>query len=467
MKNDRRKRLIKNTTIFAISNISTKLIVFLLLPIYTWKLSTSEYGIVDLLFTISNFIYPLLTLNIVESIFRFSMDKNIDNNKIVYNGLICNMICILFGLVIFPVLSIFKEYSDYAVLFYTYIISLSMNQTLLAFLKGQEKLKLFAIGNIINTILVAVLNIIFLVGLNMSIDGYFLAYIISNIITITYSIIFGKIKISFDKKNYDKKLFKEMLKYSLVLLPTSFMWWIINSSDRVMIASWIGDGSNGIYAVAYKLPSMLTMIATIFNQAWLFTAINEKNSNDYEKYSNNIFNKLLLLLCISLILLLLIIKPLFSIYVAKDYYDAWKYVPFLGFGYIFMTLSTFISSSYNAHKDSKGFLFSAITGAITNIILNIIFIPIFGLYGAALATLLSYVSVFLYRIIDTRKYVKTILNRRHVITLLILLLAAGATYLNIQIQIIIHIISIILVIIVFKEEFKQLLTNIKIKKVRK
>ena len=92
MKNTRNKYLIKNTTIFTISNFSTKIISFFLIPLYTWKLTKADYGIVDLLFTISTFLYPVLTLNIVEAVFRFSMDKDKNDKKIIYNGVLCNII---------------------------------------------------------------------------------------------------------------------------------------------------------------------------------------------------------------------------------------------------------------------------------------------------------------------------------------------------------------------------------------
>lgn len=459
--NKRSKYLLKNITIFTISNFSTKLITFFLIPLYTWKLSTSEYGIVDLLFTISSFIYPLLTLNIVESVFRFSMDKNKEDNKIIYNGIICNIIGIVIGILIIPITNIFENYSDYSILFYLYVVSLSLSQTLLVFLKGQEKLKLFAIGNIINTTLVALFNIVFLLIFDLSINGYFLAYILANVVVIIYCFIFGKIKINLSKSNYDKNLLVNMLKYSIVLLPTSFMWWIINSSDRIMIASLIGNDANGIYAISYKLPSLLTMLATIFNQAWMFSAITEKDSDDYQKYTNNVFSKLFIILSMSAIGLLGIIKPIFSIYVAPDYYEAWKYVPFLVFGYIFMTLSTFISTSYNVHKDSKGILFSGLFGAITNIFLNFLFIPLLGVSGAALATMFSYIVVFIYRLIDTKKYIKINIDLKHVFLITLVLISCVITYLDTIMNIVWCIIALIMILICYGKDTLSIINNIR------
>lgn len=455
------KYLLKNTTLFAISNFSTKLGMFFLVPLYTWRLSTSEYGVADLLVTVCSFLYPLLTLNIVEAVFRFSMDKDKNEGKIVMNGVLCNLLCVVLGLFVIPILKSIDGYSEYAYIYYFYLISVSLAQTSLAFLKGQEKLKHFSVGSVINIISLITLSAIFLIVCGMSINGFFLAYIVANTITTIYCVVVGKIKLSFSRDNFDKKLLKLMLKYSVVLIPTSFMWWIINSSDRIMIASFIGEGANGLYAVSYKLPSLLTMVATIFNQAWVFSAIVEKDNSDYEEYTNNVFNRLAVVLAISAICLLGIIKPLFSIYVAPDFYSAWQYVPFLVFGYLFMTLATFISTSYNVHKDSKGFLFSGLTGAIMNILLNFVFIPLFGVYGAALATVCSYIAVFVYRICDTKKYVKIHFNLRQLALLLVVLISCFVTYLEEYLGAIWCVAAIAIIVICYRKVVLGILKTVK------
>ena len=91
---------------------------------------------------------------------------------------------------------------------------------------------------------------------------------------------------------------------------------------------------------------------------------------------------------------------------ADSYYDAWKYTPFLIIGCVYLTLGTFMATSYTVHKDSFGYLFSGLFGAVFNILLNFILIPVIGVYGAALATCISYIAVFMFRVFHTRKYIK-------------------------------------------------------------
>ena len=280
METDRNAYLIKNILIFTLTIVATKLITFLLVPIYTRYLSTTEFGIADLLFSIGSFIIPLVTFNISEAVYRFSMDKGSNTNKITSIIIVTLIIMIVESLLILPILSAFPSYSKYSGYYYLYIITSAISQVLSANLKGQEKLKKLSICNTLFTFLVGLFNIIFLIILKMKIQGYFLAFISANIITAFYAFIVGNVYDDMKHFELDKKLYKAMLKYSIVLVPTSFMWWIINSSDRVMISSFLNESANGIYAVSYKIPSFFITILSIFTSAWVFSAIKEKEKED-------------------------------------------------------------------------------------------------------------------------------------------------------------------------------------------
>lgn len=447
MKN-RNLYLLKNTIILGIGAFASKLVSFFLVPLYTNTLSPSDFGIVDLLFTIGGFLFPLFTLNISEAIYRFSLDKKDNKKEIYYSGFLCFTFSTIIGIIVIPILQSISTVSQYSYLFYLYLITLSLSQILLVFLKGQEKLKLYTIGNIIYSFFIAFLNIIFLLIFKMGIVGYFLAYIISNIILSIFCLFLSKNSLDLSNKLFDKKLFLKMIKYSVVLIPTSFMWWITNSSDRIMVTSLVSSAANGIYSISYKIPSILTVLSSIFTQAWVFSAIREKNSNDVEEHTNKIFSFLYLLLVIVSMIILIFLKKIFIIYVSADYYVAWQYVPILLFGFIFMTLATFISTSYNVHKDSKGFLISGLIGAFSNIVLNFILIPYFAVFGAAIATMISYIAVFIYRLIDTKKYVSINFNFKQYLLIFILLIQCILTYFNndniIFIQLVLLLITLIL-----------------------
>lgn len=427
----RGRYLLKNTLIFTIGSITTKIITFILVPLYTYMLTTEEYGVVDLVTTISIVLGPILILNIGESVMRFSLDKNANYNQIMSTGLIIILFAIIGGFLIIPIAKLFLTISDYGVYIYLYTISSAISQLFLCYLRGKEKLILYSCGNIINTLTVAVLNIIFLVILKEGIEGYLKAYIFASFITAIYAFIVGDVIDIIRKIDINKSLTIEMLKYSLVLVPNTFMWWIMNSADRIVITSVIGVAANGIFAIAYKIPSLMSTVAGIFNQAWSYSAIRENESDDKEKYTNEIYKGLFMIISLSALGMMMILKPFMKIYVSESYYCAWKYAPYLIVGFIFQSLGSFLSTPYVVNKDSKGFLFSATFGAVINIILNILLVFKYGLIGVAIATCLSYMGVFFYRVKDTKKYIRMdVFNKKHILVIGLIIIQGVVIYWN-------------------------------------
>lgn len=402
-KENRAKYLFKNSLIFTIGSFASKFISFFLVPLYTNILSTSEYGIVDLISTICTIAIPIITLNVMESVMRFNLDKEEDKNVITKTGIVVLFGGFILGLLLIPICMSWDEVKDYCILIYLFVVCTASSQVFLCDLRGKELLLFYSIGNILNTFLIAFLNILFLVFFKWRIKGYLLAYIIASLSVAIYALIVGKgYKAIRTKINKGKMI--EMLKYSIVLIPNSFMWWIMNSSDHIMVVGMMGVAANGIYAVSYKLPTLITSVMSIFNQAWSYSAIREEDSDDADAYTNRVFYSMRGIVFMIGICMLIVMKPFLKMYVSRDYYESWKYSPFLVIGCVYLAMATFMSTSYTVHKDSKGFLISGTLGAVLNITMNFILIPCLGVYGAAIATCISYISVFIFRIIHTKKY---------------------------------------------------------------
>lgn len=454
----RNKYLLKNTVIFSIGNFGTKIISFFLVPLYTNILTTREYGTVDLIYTIGMVLVPLLTLNIGESIMRFALDKDADCDKIMSTGITILIFGAIIGLLILPIANLFENVSDYSIYIYLYTLTLAFSQIFLCYLRGKEFLLKYSIGNIIQSLTIAIFNIIFLIGMKKGIEGYLMAYILANVCTGLYGFWAGKVNLVIKKYSIDIELSKNMIKYSVVLIPNSFMWWIMNSSDRMMVSAMISVTANGVYAVAYKIPTLLSTITTIFNQAWSYSAIREDESEDKEEYNNRVYDNLVTIVIVVATGLLMIMKPFLSVYVGKEYYAAWHYVPYLIVGFVFMTLGSFIATSYTVHKDSMGFLISGTVGAIINLILNFILIPMMGVSGAAFATCISYFGVFAYRIKDTQKYIKLrVFKRKQICGYALLILSAMTCYLDNCIGQTLLVIEFICIILLNKEFVKDML----------
>lgn len=469
--NERGKYLAKNTIIFTLGNLGTKLIQFFLVPLYTNVLSTADYGVVDLVTTIGMVLAPILLLNINDGVMRFALDKGADFNKIMSIGLAAFIFCLITGLVIFPIGNISNQLGNYSSYIYFYTISYAGNLLFFGYLRGTEKLLQFSIGNIINAMLIASFNIFFLVIIKTGIAGYFLSYTLANFICCIYAFIVGNVKEVILNFKLDKELMIKMLKYSVVLIPNTFMWWIINSSDRVMITSFIGNSANGIYAISCKIPTLLSTIVTIFNTAWSYSAIKENDSYDRDEYNNSVYNGLVMLSVVIGATMMLVMKPFLAVYVSKMYYKAWMFTPYLVVGCVFLSIASFLGAYYTVNKDSKGFLYSSSVAAAINLALNYLLIPKIGIAGAALATAISYIAVFLYRAVDTKKYIFiNVFSKKHLVSYILLMLIGCSMFIEGLMSYLLMIIIYIVILIIYKETWwmyvislKQILEN-KLKK---
>lgn len=406
------KYLFKNIGLLTISNFGGRLLTFLLIPLYTKYLTTSEYGIYDLYTTTVELLMPILPVCIFDAVQRFSLNKDSNKSDIFTVGF-RNMLksILIFSLLIlinytFKIFTELNKYPLYLLLFfisdnfYTYFSNVS---------KGLDNIKDYAVCGFINSATTLLFNILFLTVFHMGIDGYFLANILSYFIAGLYLMI--KIKIwNYLKLHLSNKGQKsEMINYSKHLVLSSVSWWINNSIDRYFIIWLLGTAENGIYSVAYKIPTIINVVQSIFNQAWTLSAVKEYDSRKDDFYSNTYKNYMLLLIfsCSGLIIFdQLIAKIIYS----SDFYIAWKYVPFLLISAVFSALNSFIESIFAASMDSKIIAQTTILGAVINIILNLILIHFMGTMGAAISTMISYFAMWIFKLIKAKKIVNISVN---------------------------------------------------------
>lgn len=463
------KYLLKNVGLLLISNFGSKILSFILIPIYTSILSTSEYGTYDLYNTTVALLVPIFTLNIVEAVMRFSLEKHNDRASIFTIGLkyflsatvIVAILCITNK--IFNIIPIFNTYFIYFILLF---FSQVLYDLLSQFSRGIEQVNKVAIAGFINSISIITINILMLVVLKTGLDGYFWANILGCIIPSIYLIISLKIWNYIDFKKH-KTNEKEMTTYSKPLIFNTISWWITNVSDRYIVTWICGVAANGIYSIAYKIPSILNVCQTIFNQAWTISAVKEFDQKNSAFYINiyNLYNCFMVIVCS---LLIIFNKLIAALLFEKEFYTAWIFAPFLMISVVFGAMSGLMGGIFCASKDSKMFAKTTLVGATINIIFNYILVRIYGPIGAAISTLLSYVVVWLLRYIKTRKIINFNINiKRDIVAYIVLLIQAITLYLKFKyIYLTECILFIIILILYYKEIFeiiKTILQKIKIK----
>lgn len=407
------KYLIKNIGLLTLSSFATKLLSFFLVPLYTNILTTTEYGAYDLFNTTIGVLIPIFTLNIQESVMRFALDKKYDREAIVTIAMRYFLVACAITLAGLCVNGIFgwSQYAkQYAVFFFLMFLSQTASGIVLAYVRGIDKIAELSISSVVASAVTIGCNVLFLVALQWGLTGYFLANILGSLMQSMYLIWrAGMLRDTHLSRKYQAET-REMLTYCKPMIANSIAWWINNASDRYVVVFFCGLAENGIYSVASKIPSILNVFQSIFSQAWTLSAVKDFDPEDKNGFFSNTYkayNCMMVILCSGIIVA---DKLLAKFLYAKDFYAAWRYVPWLTIAIVFGSLSGYIGGVFSAVKNSKIFAQSTVMGAVTNIVLNIALTPLLGALGAAIATAICYFEVWAVRYWHSKRYIRMNIN---------------------------------------------------------
>ena len=404
---DKKKQLAKNTLIIFFGRVSTQLISFFLLPLYTGYLATKEYGLVDLIQTYVTLLVPIITLELEMSIFRWLVDsrgKEKDTKKLISNNFIVLFISLSIFSILYIIVTSFINI-PFRWLILVDIIICVLGGNFLQVARGFGKTLDFSISCILTGLTTVISNIILICHFGMGAKGMIISMALANFICGLYLFIRLKLYKLIDLRLKDTKLLKDMYKYSVPLVPNSISWWIVNVSDRTIISFILGSGANGLYAISNKFPTIISSLTGIFNLSWAESAALHINSSDRDEFFSDVFNTIMKLFTAMGVGMIACLPFIFPLLINTKYADAYNYIPYLVLGSVFNVAICLYSQVYLAKKLSKQVAITAIIGAIINILINIIFIKYIGLYAAAISTAISYFVMMLYRHIDIKKHV--------------------------------------------------------------
>ena len=398
------KDLAKNTAIVSIGKICTQLITFFLLPVYTAVLSNEEYGVVDLLNTLTSLLLPIATLQIDC---RENKEKQTTLITTIMRFMIIQLIiCIIIFLCASPFI-----HNEYKYFLMANLVMGMFSTILLQICRGLGDNPTYAIGSFITGALTVVLNVIFIVSFHWGAYGMLGATAISNLLCSVYIFMKKKIYKYIKPKQYDKTTLKEIIKYSVPLIPNMISWWIVSASDRTIISAVIGIAQNGIYSAANKFSGVFTTLYSVFNLTWTESASININSEDRDEFFSKILDFVIRFfgcLCLGTIA---VMPFVFNILINEKFAEAYYQIPILILGSVFNILVSFIGSIYVAKKLTKEIAKTSVIAAIINIGVNVVLIKSIGLYAASISTVIAYVLMFIYRWIDVKKYVKFNVNK--------------------------------------------------------
>ena len=392
--------LFKNTFFFALGNIGSKIINFAIYPLLTYYLLPEELGVLDLILTAIMIIIPIVTFNINSALFRFGIENPVDLNNYITNAIIINIAGSLFLIISFLLIWEKLVLEVELIVLLLYSISSIIYYFLLQLLRSLEKIKLFAFIGILSSFVLLIFLLI-LLEKGYGINSYFISSVVSHLIcakVIIFIIVKEKAYFDITLKSLNMRTIVEMLKYSVVLIPSLMLWWLIEASDRFMINYYISSAAVGIYAIASKFPSIITLINTFFIQAWEMKIYKKFLNHDRKKYYSDIFYCYFNLLVIIFAIFLVLFEIIFVRIINSEFHSSFPLMPILLLGAIFAALSSFIGTINLQLRRSKDLFVSSIFAGAANIGLNLLLIPKIGIFGAAISTAISYFILFSYRI---------------------------------------------------------------------
>ena len=438
-----KKDLVKNTIIISIGKFSTKIVSFLLLPLYTSILLPAEKGQVDVLNRISLFLIPFMTLEMDEALFRFIIEaKSTDDKKNIFTqvALFSLISSLMWSILIFIVGNIFHY--EYTVWLIFYCLASFIYTVVNGFLRGEGNFKMYSILAFVNSVINILLNVLFLAILKMGLTGMFLSYIIASIGTGIYGLIYLKV-FRFMSLKVNKTTMLEMIKYSLPLVPSTISWSVISLTDTLMIKLYLGDSYNGIYSTSNTFPTIMNTFYSFFNTSWRESASRAVNNEKKNEFYSSVYLTIRRFLMGVSLLIIGLLPFVFHILINKNYNESYLYIPLMVISVYCSNLASFSSGIFSAYKDTKILAPTTVMAAIINLTFNFFFIRKLGLFAPILGTLSSYLAINFYRNYKLKKYL-VLPKDKFMLTNLIALAMVTYTYYseNILLQILGALISI-------------------------
>lgn len=457
----REKSLAKNTIIITIGKICTQMITFLLLPLYTGILSTTEYGIVDLLNTLVSLLLPIITFQIYEALFRELLEVR-QNNKMKMAiissayGIVtiqCIIYVILF-LIISPIIN-----NEYKMFLATNVVAFVYSNLTLETSRGLGFTKNYSIASFISAITTIILNILFLVVFKSGVNGMLISTMVGQLSSTIYLFISLNLFKYIRVNQINKKIIIRLWKYSIPLIPNAISWWVFGASDRVIVSSILGLSMNGILSAASKFSGVYIMFYNIFNLSWTESISLHINDKDIDSYFNKMLNVILKFFSALCIIIIACMPIVYNIMINSNYSSGYLIVPILILASLFNVIVGLVGVVYVAKKNTKAIAVTSVIAAILNIVIHLILINYVGLYAAAVSTLISYVILCIYRIYDINmKYFKIVIEKEFIIKTIATLIPILFMYYlnNIYFVAISILIAIIYSVVINKNSFGEI-----------
>lgn len=417
---ERKKLLFENILVYGLGGMMGNFMPYAMLPIITRLMpDTQYYGYSDIVITIVAFVSAVMTMGLYDASFRIVFDYDeLKGKKGVYNSalILVTLLALMGGagavLCSDIMAKLMFDSSEFKAL-WMIAIATSMLKAVSNVhnmpLRSQNRKKIYLILNMVHP------SLPYLISIPMMIKGEYLYAlpIAALVCEIVMCLVYFAINFQWiDLKLSNKKNCRSLLKIGVPLMPCFVMYWVFNYCDKLMILKYMGVNANGVYAIGSKIGHMSQLIYQAFTSGWQYFAYATMKDVDQIEMLSKIMEILNVVSCGAAIIMAVIAEDVFQIFFTGDYQNGAIVAPYLFFAPLILMMYQTISSQFMILN--KPWVCSCIlcVGAVINILCNIWWIPVFGIEGAALATLIGYVAILMIAVVVLVKIKKLRLSRR-------------------------------------------------------
>ena len=421
--------LLGNTLVFALGGLAVKAVSLVLMPLYTTALTAGEYGTAELLNSAIEIVLPLLSLGVVEALYRFSIDDDVPKDElfagslvVLGGGIVCTGALCALGSALWDM--------EHAAAFFVLFCSVCVFKATTQLARGLGHVCRFVVYGLINALAMVVATYVLLVHAHAGIEGYLWSYSIGYLV--------GGIAAFLGSAEYrllapfrvDRELLRRMLVYSLPLVPNLLSWWLVSVSGRYVVLWGSGLAAAGLFTAASKMPSLINIVASVFQQAWQYSTAREISSPDRGAFFGSVLRGYSLATLTAAGLVIALNRPISRVMLQAEFAEGWRYVPLLMLAATFGVMTIFFGTFYQALMNSRMLMVSTALGAVVNVILGVALVPFMGPWGAGLAGAVAYALVLVVRARDLRHRIDLPMDRPRLTYQLALLsiMAVGTSY---------------------------------------
>lgn len=392
---------LKSSSILVLANIVIKAVQFFLMPLYTKYLSPEELGINDLIITTTGVILPLLTLALDASFSAFYYDRGDNNKDRTFNTIaavlmIQSIIPLVLCLASKPISRLLFHTDQYYWGVIVAMLGLSVNLLFMPYalkVRLENRMQLFSIINVIASVLTLVSNIVFVVVFKLGYISLIYSHFLTSIVQLLLYWLLPKYR--FEKKYVSRDYAGTLIRYGLPLVPNAIFSWILVSCDRYMISGMCGEAEVGIYGIGMRFLTILNIIINAVNMAYTTFAFKNKGEEYARSMYSAIFIGMSFLLMGGCFTVSVFAKDIIHVMVDPRYFTSYILIAPLLYSQTAMACNNIVGYGISFTKKSKYFLISSVIAAVTNIVLNYILVKYYAALGAAVATMISHIVLFI------------------------------------------------------------------------